>query len=135
MCSEYDYHAGKRRWRRSVPEPQASAYKPDFSGFMVDELMKIAGVCTGGDEHHDRRPGVAGLAPAFEHPVVNRPSVRRVAEYGLSAPVLLQPVVRCRVELSALGIRRRGAGVEREAELGVERVEERLRGRPVHPGG
>ena len=89
-----DDHAGKRRRRRSVAEAQASAYKPDFTGPVVDELVKIAGVGPGGNKQYDRRSGFSGLTPAFEYPIINRPSVRRIAENRLFGPVLLQPVVR-----------------------------------------
>ena len=105
---EYDDHAGKRRRSRAVAEAQTPAYKPDFTGPAVDELVEITGVGPGGNEQYDRRSGLAGLAPAFEYPIINRPSVRRVAENRFSGPVLLQPVVRYGVELSALGVPDRG---------------------------
>lgn len=83
-------HAGKRRRGRAVAEAQAPAYKPDFTGLVVDELVKIAGVGPDGDKQYDRRSGFSGLAPAFEYPIINRPSVRRIAENRLFGPVLLQ---------------------------------------------
>lgn len=121
---EYDDHAGKRRRSRAVAEAQTPAYKPDFTGPAVDELVEITGVGPGGNEQYDRRSGLAGLAPAFEYPIINRPSVRRVAENRFSGPVLLQPVVRYGVELSALGIPDRGARIEGEMEFCIEGVEE-----------
>ena len=130
-----DDHAGKRRRSRAVAEAQAPAYKPDFTGPAVDELVEITGVGPGGDKQHDRRSGFAGRAPALEYPVVYRPSVRRIAENPLSGPVLLQSVVRYGIELSAFGIPGRGARIEGEMKFCVEVVEERLRGRPIHLNG
>ncbi len=85
--------------------------------------MKPPGISSGMCEHHDCRAverGVVALAPPRPHLL----SVRRIAEDGLSAPILAKAVLSLGEEFYALRVGGRCARIKREVELLVEKPEE-----------
>jgi hypothetical protein len=127
----HHHHAGERRAARlagCAPELEPPPDEADFVGDAVYVRVEPAGVGAGMDQEHH---GGAGrrLLPALFQPLSDLAAVGRVEE-DRAVPRLPQGILLLRVVARALVVGIAGRGVTRELELGVQPVEEIMRGGP-----
>ncbi len=77
------------------------------------------------------RGTLLGRVVCLPHPLANGPAVRRIHEHGVLAPILLESILVTREVFRAFGIRLRGAGIECETKLLVQRFKQPLRRGPL----
>ena len=136
---------GERGRVRRVAEGEPAADVPDLRARAQDMLVPPRGISPHRDQGHDRGAS-RGRLPRLGHPRSDGAPIRGVHPHGpaqacgLSRPVLGQAIPAGRVGVVQgvvrwrLGVGGVGAHVQDEPELGIQAVEEVLRGGPLVGG-
>ena len=106
---------------RPALEGDPSPQQPDLPTH--DIIMPPTGIRAGGQETNHQGPLLGGLEGLLRPPA-NGPAVGRIHENRFTPPILTQPVLGLAEKPGALGVGRRGTGIQGERKLRRERLKQ-----------